>query len=255
MRIGMFMPGLTPRSLGWQVHLDFADAVRGLGHHIELLTTAGPDAATDGAADTRVLTSSTLWETLPSPAAPLLRTRTLPRAAVALTTYLRRHGQSVDLLHVDMAYPPGAAASLAVVASGWDGPVVVTPVGEDTLIVNEAQYGFCRYPVPRVLVEWTLRRAACIPVYFPADPETNCPASAPDAVRRDSAEHLGSRGSGCGGASVGARRASARGSPIGCCQPGDERTADESWRLVGCTRSRVFRPSFAPCLRFLIICS
>ena len=32
MRIAMFMPGLNTHSLGWQVHLDFADAMRALGH-------------------------------------------------------------------------------------------------------------------------------------------------------------------------------------------------------------------------------
>ena len=28
----MFMPGLGPRSLGWQGHLDFAQAMRDAGH-------------------------------------------------------------------------------------------------------------------------------------------------------------------------------------------------------------------------------
>ena len=32
MRIAMFMPSLGPAALGWQVHLDFADAVRSAGH-------------------------------------------------------------------------------------------------------------------------------------------------------------------------------------------------------------------------------
>ena len=41
MRIAMFMPGLGPRSLGWQGHLDFAQAMRDAGHPFAMLVTPG----------------------------------------------------------------------------------------------------------------------------------------------------------------------------------------------------------------------
>ena len=43
MRIAMFMPGLNTHSLGWQMHLDFAQAMRDLGHPFTMLVTPGAD--------------------------------------------------------------------------------------------------------------------------------------------------------------------------------------------------------------------
>ena len=40
--------------------------------------------------------------------------------------------------------------------------MVLTPMGEDTLVREQSSYGFRRYPVPRRLIEWTLREAAVI---------------------------------------------------------------------------------------------
>ena len=94
--------------------------------------------------------------------APVLRTRALVPAAAALATYLRRQGDAIDLLHVEVAYPTGVAVTLAAVVSGWRGPIVITPMGEDTIIVDSASYGYRRHLVPRRLVAWTLRRAAFI---------------------------------------------------------------------------------------------
>ena len=81
---------------------------------------------------------------------------------MALATYLRRQGDAIDLLHVEVAYPTGVAVTLAAVVSGWRGPIVITPMGEDTIIVDSASYGYRRHLVPRGLVAWTLRRAAFI---------------------------------------------------------------------------------------------
>jgi glycosyltransferase involved in cell wall biosynthesis len=66
------------------------------------------------------------------------------------------------VLHVEIAYPLGTAALFAVALSGWRGLTVVTPMGEDVLVVKDASYGFRRFPVPRLLVSWTLRRAGAI---------------------------------------------------------------------------------------------
>ena len=80
-----------------------------------------------------------LWERY---RAPFLRTHRVPPAAAALARYLRAEGSSVDLLHVEVAYPHGTAAALARRMSGWRGPMVLTPMGEDILVREQSSYGF-----------------------------------------------------------------------------------------------------------------
>ncbi len=177
----MFMPGLAPDALGWGVHLDFARAVRALGHEFLMLTTS-PRAGT-GSDGVVALQSSRVWSWVGHLLAPVVRTRALLSSSAALAGYLRRHGGSVDLLHVEVAYPTGAAVTLAAVAAGWRGPIVITPMGEDTIIVDSARYGFRRHLVPRVLVAWALRRAAAIRSISPLL-DTEIAAIAPTARRR-----------------------------------------------------------------------
>ena len=156
----MFMPGLAPDALGLGVHQDFARAIETLDHRFVILTTsAGAMAVPEEIVS---LPEARRWRGLASLLAPVLRTRALVPAAVALATYLRRQGDAIDLLHVEVAYPTGVAVTLAAVVSGWRGPIVITPMGEDTIIVDSASYGYRRHLVPRGLVAWTLRRAAFI---------------------------------------------------------------------------------------------
>ena len=161
MRVAMFMPGLGPESLGWEVHQDFARAVTELGHNFRFLTTSS-GLRSGQVGDVKALTTRPFLRTLGRITAPVFRTEGLVPAAAALAGYLRNEGRSIDVLHVEVAYPHGASAMLATQISGWDGPIVVTPMGEDTLVLKEAGYGFRRYPTPRALVDWTFRRSAYI---------------------------------------------------------------------------------------------
>lgn len=179
----MFMPGLAPSALGWVVHRDFAEAVRRLGHSFELLTTASAGDSGELVTDVRALPTSATWRRLAGAAAPFLRTRQLLPAAAALAKHLREAGRSIDVLHIEVAYPHGAAAALAALASGWRGPLVVMPAGEDTLIIKENHYGFRRYLVPNALMKWTLRRAAFIRCVSPLL-ETWIATLAPHTPRR-----------------------------------------------------------------------
>ena len=195
MRIAMFMPSLGPASLGWKVHLDFADAVRRRGHDFELLTTLppnenNPQEVPDGdssgpAADTvaRVLPVPAGWQRVAEPARPLLRTRQLLPAAGALAVYLREHGDAIDLLHLEVAYPHAAAAQIATTIAGWGGPTAVTPMGEDVLVVPDRAYGLRRYAAPRYLVRRTLRRATMLRCLSPMF-ERHIAAIAPHTLRR-----------------------------------------------------------------------
>jgi glycosyltransferase involved in cell wall biosynthesis len=156
-RIVMFQPALRA-SMGIQGHEDLGAALRGLGHGFELASTAPASAS-----------EPVPWRVLAEPAwargvvaeigAPFFRTRWLLGAALALAQYLRRSGGSIDVLYTLIAYPQGTAAALGIAWSGWRGRFVVMPGGEDLMVAEEASFGFRRFPVPRRMVGWTLRRA------------------------------------------------------------------------------------------------
>ena len=181
----MFMPGLGSDALGWHVHLDFARSVRALGHDFEILTTASSRRGTGASSEslTMLPVPGNGWSTLGRLAAPLLRTRSVVPMAAALSRYLRRHGSSVDLLHIEVTYPHGVSAALARRLSGWSGPIVLTPMGEDTLVVDSASYGFRRYACPRALISWTLRQADLIRCISPMF-EERLAVLAPERPRR-----------------------------------------------------------------------
>ena len=76
-----------------------------------------------------------------------------------------------------------AAAMIATARSGWKGPVAVTPMGEDVLVVADRSYGMRRHAVPAALVNRTLRRAdalRCISPMF----ERHIAALSPHNPRR-----------------------------------------------------------------------
>jgi len=100
--------------------------------------------------------------------APFFRTRWLLGAALALARFLRRSGDTIDVLYTLIAYPQATAAALAIAWSRWRGRFVVMPGGEDVMVAEEARFGFRRFPVPRRLVGWTLRRAHGICCQSPA---------------------------------------------------------------------------------------
>jgi glycosyltransferase involved in cell wall biosynthesis len=201
MRIAMFMPSLGPDALGWKVHRDFAEAVEELGHRFLMLTTPRTDggqrgrhdvdersergvprgsddgdtpvgvAATGGAAANRDRGDDNGVVVLPVPsssavvaelARPFLRTRQLLPAAGALAPWLRQHGDEIDLLHLEVAYPHGTAGMLGARRAGWRGPVALTPMGEDVLVVRDRSYGMRRHTLPAALVRRTLRGAAAL---------------------------------------------------------------------------------------------
>ena len=160
MRIVMFMPRLRPNSLGWQVYQDLGSAIVALGHDFRLLTV-GPNGEDVG--DRAIhLSHSGGWRRLGRISAGVFRTRFLLPDAAALRNHLLDHGHEVEILHVENAYPDGAAATVAASSSGWGGKFVLKPMGEDVLVAARAHYGFRRFIVPRVLVSWALRRADAV---------------------------------------------------------------------------------------------
>ena len=175
------MPGLNTGSLGGRVHMDFAAAVGSLGHEFQILTTTAPSAG-EGTLG-RVLPLSGKWRALDAAAAPWLRTRSVLSPAAALARHLKAEGAACDLLHAEVAYPFGVATVLGAEAAGWNGPIAITPMGEDTLVIREAAYGFRRYLLPRRAVAWALSRATVIRCISPLHERTIAEV-APDTPRR-----------------------------------------------------------------------
>jgi len=178
MRIAMFMPSLGPDALGWKVHQDFAEAVEELGHQFLMLTTPRPVDGLQGGrraarkgddgdrqggdGDVVVLPVPSSSALVAELARPLLRTRQLLPAAAALAPWLREHGDEVDVLHLEVAYPHGTAGMMGARRAGWRGPVALTPMGEDVLVVRDRSYGMRRHLLPAALVRRTLRGAAAL---------------------------------------------------------------------------------------------
>lgn len=162
MRILMFMPGLRPDSLGLAVHQDFAAAVREQGHSFEILTTAEADRFTGepGTLLTAHPTGVARW--LGRRSAALRRTPNVEPWASALARFLAVRGHDFDVLHVEVAYPHGAAALRGARQAGFSGPIAVTPMGEDVLLLREAHYGFRRHLGPRLAVRKVLRASAAV---------------------------------------------------------------------------------------------
>lgn len=165
MRIAMFMPELGPGALGALIYRDLAAAFAALGHSFECLGITTPAGPADSWV--RPLPLSPMWERAGALAAPLLRTPRLLAYAATLASWLRHHATSIDVLHIEIAYPTGTAAALAIGWSGWKGRLSISPMGEDVLVLPEASYGFRRYAVPRALVDWTMRRTHVIRAISP----------------------------------------------------------------------------------------
>lgn len=157
----MYMPGLRPGSMSWSIYQDFASAVRALGPELTVLTDA-PDGSVPAVHQgTRYLRTSRSARLLDGLVAPLTRCRSLLSTSQAVRNYLCQQ-HDLDLFYCEIAYPLGAGINLARRRTGWTGATVVCPMGEDILVVDDAGYGFGRYPVPRRARDWTLRSAAAI---------------------------------------------------------------------------------------------
>jgi glycosyltransferase involved in cell wall biosynthesis len=75
--------------------------------------------------------------------------------------FLRQHHADFDVIHVEAAYPLGAAIALA----GKSGkkqkiPFIVTLQGADVMNLPEYDYGYGRFWLPRLLLRYTFKRAA-----------------------------------------------------------------------------------------------
>lgn len=160
MKIAMYMPGLRSGSMSWTIYQDFAAAMRTAGAEFVLLTDA-PEQDADCPDGTVYLPPAPVAARLDRLVRPFTRASALLATAGRIRRWLRAN-PSVDVIYMEMTYPLGAAAWLATLLTRWKGDLIMTPMGEDFLVLEEAAYGHRRHPCPRWLIRKTMKSAAAI---------------------------------------------------------------------------------------------
>lgn len=79
---------------------------------------------------------------------------------LGIMRFLRRHRNEFDVVHVEAAYPLGAAWALASWLSGSKLPFILNLQGADVMSLPAYDYGYARYRLPRMLVRFAFRRCA-----------------------------------------------------------------------------------------------
>lgn len=74
--------------------------------------------------------------------------------------FLGRHRGEFDIVHIEAAYPLGAAWALASRLSGSKLPFILNLQGADVMSLPAYDYGYARYRLPRILLRFAFRRCA-----------------------------------------------------------------------------------------------
>lgn len=79
---------------------------------------------------------------------------------LGLVRFLGRHKGDFDVVHVEAAYPLGAAWAVASWLSGSKLPFILNLQGADVMSLPAYDYGYARYRLPRWLLRLAFRRCA-----------------------------------------------------------------------------------------------
>jgi glycosyltransferase involved in cell wall biosynthesis len=161
MKVAIYMPYLRPGSMSWTIYQDFAAAMGNAGAAFIVLTDDPGTGDTSPPGTVFLPSPSKAVALLDRLARPITRTSELLQRAARIRTWLGSNAD-VSVLYMEMTYPLGAAAWLARLFSGWRGALVMTPMGEDFLVLEEAAYGHRRHPGPRFLIARAMRAAAAV---------------------------------------------------------------------------------------------
>lgn len=77
-----------------------------------------------------------------------------------LAGFLRKHRREFDVIHVEAAYPLGAAWALAGLLSGSKIPFILNLQGADVMSLPAYDYGYARYRLPRLMLRYAFRKCA-----------------------------------------------------------------------------------------------
>ncbi len=77
-----------------------------------------------------------------------------------LVKFLKKHRDEFDVVHVEAAYPLGAAWAIASLLSGVKLPFILNLQGADVMSLPAYDYGYARYRLPRLLLRYAFRKCA-----------------------------------------------------------------------------------------------
>lgn len=77
-----------------------------------------------------------------------------------LVKFLRKHRGEFDVVHVEAAYPLGAAWAITDKLSGTKLPFILNLQGADVMSLPAYDYGYARYRLPRLLLRYAFRKCA-----------------------------------------------------------------------------------------------
>jgi glycosyltransferase involved in cell wall biosynthesis len=165
LRVLYFIGSYGPDVMGNASHEEVVVELRERGHDVEVLTQiTQPGAPRYSRA---VHSGVPVFRVNLAALEPGLRTllgklsdRTLHYAYMPtlLRAFRKQMRRGYDLVHVEGAYPFGFVASLA---SGRT-PYLANVQGADVIDLPDYDYGYRRFPLPRLAVKWALSRATAI---------------------------------------------------------------------------------------------
>ncbi|HEX2914392.1 MAG TPA: glycosyltransferase [Chloroflexia bacterium] len=79
---------------------------------------------------------------------------------LGLAGFLRKHRQDFDIIHVEAAYPLGAAWAIAAWLTRSKIPFILNLQGADVMSLPRYDYGYARFRLPRLLLRFAFRRCA-----------------------------------------------------------------------------------------------
>lgn len=163
LRVLYLIGSYGPEAMGNASHEQMVLALRTLGHHVDVFTqitepgkpvyTKAVYSGIDVYQVNLAARGSRLAGIVRPVSAKLLQYEYLPQLVAAFRRHLRT--REYDLLHVEGAYPFGLVAAL----SAGSTPFLVNVQGADVIRLPEADYGYRRFRLPRIVVGLVFKRA------------------------------------------------------------------------------------------------
>jgi glycosyltransferase involved in cell wall biosynthesis len=168
LRIGYFIGAYGAQFLGNEIHEEIGQLLRQAGHEFEVLVPV-PEKSQGHCARREEVNGIAVHRI---PLGGSLLDRSIDRFSDGYFRYppfltlLRRYVAAMralprfDVLHVEGVYPLGAIAAAAGPLVGV--PLVTNIQGADIMCYPEVDYGYGRFPLPRLLTRFALRQSAAV---------------------------------------------------------------------------------------------
>lgn len=172
MRILYTIMAYGPQIIASEVHSELGREFRAAGHSFAVLSledygSGGEAGAAHFPGEAGVVPLYTLrfgnksWQKFPRKlVSRLFRYAFFLELVFGLARFLRKHRREFDVIHVEAAYPLGAAWAIANRLSGSKIPFILNLQGADVMSLPAYDYGYARYRLPRLLLRYAFRKCA-----------------------------------------------------------------------------------------------